>query len=66
MEGSGVGKASEYGAGWTWREERLHAAYRDGDRRDRDEEERRVGGRFFKMNEFFSRKYSLEWFSEGD
>lgn len=56
MEGSWVGQASEYGAGWTWREER----------RDWGEEERRVGGRVFKMKELFLKKNSLEWFYEGD
>lgn len=66
MERSWVGQASEYGARWTWREERHRAAYGDGDRRDWDKEERRVGGRVFKMNELFSKKNSLEWFSEGD
>lgn len=61
MEGSWVGQASEYGAGGSWREERPRAAYGDGDQRDGDEEERRVGGRVFKMNELFSKKNSLEW-----
>lgn len=61
MEGSWVGEAGEYGAWRVWREERPRAAYGDGDRRDGDEEERRIGGRVTKMNEHFSKRNMLEW-----
>lgn len=54
MEGSWVGEAREYGAWRDWREERPRAAYGDGDRRDGDKEERRIGGRVAKMNELIS------------